>query len=152
MRCRQGDFEMRIEYYVLTAKNTRFRSRKRLFEGRDNAIIAARLTEVCQRVVGKIAAAANFDLGDCRKSRGGILEKKKEKKRNDLEGYLILRLRNRLVGCGSKEAGWTDDVAPRNLQRLSSGQFFVKSLKQTFAFSCDMLSQDTDNLKVRLHC
>jgi hypothetical protein len=88
MRCRQGDFEMRIEYYVLTARNTRFRSRKRLFEGRDNAIIAARLTEVCQRVVGKIAAAANFDIGDGRKSRGGILEKKKREEEERFGGVL----------------------------------------------------------------
>jgi hypothetical protein len=88
---------MRIEYYVLTARNTRFRSRKRLFEGRDNAIIAARLTEVCQRVVGKIAAAANFDLGGGRKSRGGILGKKREEEK---------RFGGVLDNAAHKSLGW----------------------------------------------
>jgi hypothetical protein len=47
---------------------------KDLFEGKDNAIIAARLTEKSEIVVGKIAAGVGIWGG--RKSRGGILGKK----------------------------------------------------------------------------
>jgi hypothetical protein len=167
---------------------------KDLFEGKDNAIIAARLTEkseipnvldnkevflyacalrqppravrkppwrtrskklpyyrVDSVVVGKIAAGVGIWGG--RKSRGGILGKKgkMEKIWRGIDARFCGSEFPSLV-VGRRGAGWTDDVAPRNLQRLSSGQFFVKSLEQTFSFSCEMLSQDTDNLKVRLHC
>jgi hypothetical protein len=47
---------------------------KDLFEGRDNTIIATRLTEKSEIVVGKIAAGVGIWGG--RKSRGGILGKK----------------------------------------------------------------------------